>query len=506
MDQKDFDNILRTKLGQLKESAKMSPDWDRMQKEILEDSLKNQNFDAQIKSKLSEIKATHYNPKNWSLLFDLIDKRIKNKQAVLSYKLIELSLILLLAFTSFNLGILENSGNNKDDKFKNPVQIAAVIQDDARQNNTALLDTSNEMEDRIQQTEFNTLTKSTRKVTQSRKLTSVTRLNSLSIANTSIERETAVNFLSIASNQLNGQLVKKDETLDDRFSFGVASSINKESTSRDSRKNISSTYLPETELATFALNERTIVDDNLVTSNISAWFVSLQAGYQFNQIQSHVYKSIVENRGGSNLNFGAAVKESINAAVAVEIGKNIGAFDISVGTGYQDVQYNPALNLTTGNITSRYTETSVESIGYQMLSIPVNLRWKTFKWGSWTTSLQGSLISTLLLRSEQKVNQKLIQGDRISHVAQSNIDYTTLDYEFTQGLSDEPVTIPNGILNNYFMRGSFGGEISKKIALGTSIFGAYNYIFNLPVKSEKFRSSDQIRSQYFGIGVRKYIG
>ena len=79
MDQKDFDNILRTKLGQLKESAKMNPDWDRMQKEILEDNLKDQNFEAQIKSKLSEIKAAHYNPKNWSLLFALINKRIKNK-------------------------------------------------------------------------------------------------------------------------------------------------------------------------------------------------------------------------------------------------------------------------------------------------------------------------------------------------------------------------------------------------------------------------------------------
>lgn len=505
MDQKDFDNILRTKLGQLKESSQMSPDWDRMQKEILEDNLNDQSFDAQIKSKLSEIKAANYNPKNWSLLFALIDKRIKNKQAVLSYKLIELSLILLLAFTSFNLGFLENSENNKEDKVNNPVEFAAVIQDNAEQTRLDLLDASSELEDRIHETDVNTINKSTQLVSQISKLATMTNVNSFSIATITTKPLPSIGFLSFASNKLNEQPIKRSDEKADKSSFGVAST-NKRSTLRDSRKNFSSTLLPETELVAFALNETSIVHDELVSSSRPKWFFDVQSGYQFNKVQSHVYESIVENRSGFNLNPGATVKESMNAAFAVEVGKNIGAFDISVGAGYQDVRYNPALNLTTGNITSRYTETSVESIEYQMLSIPVNLRWKAFKWGNWTTSLQGSLISTLLLRSEQKVNQKLIQGDRIQNVAQNNIDYTTLDYEFTQGLSDEPAAIPNGILNNYFLRSSFGGEISKKIAPGTSIFGAYNYIFNLPVKSAKFRNSDQIRSQYFGIGLRKYIG
>ena len=71
MNLNDFDDILKQKLNDIPTEHAM-PDWDRMSKELDEDSVKDQIFDEQVNRKLQQLNVHHFARPNWNGLYELI--------------------------------------------------------------------------------------------------------------------------------------------------------------------------------------------------------------------------------------------------------------------------------------------------------------------------------------------------------------------------------------------------------------------------------------------------
>ena len=527
MDHKEFDDILKNKLNQLASDKNFMPDWDRMNQQIEEDSLKDQAFDEQIKRKLDQINVSRFSPNSWNTLYELIDRRIKNKQRVFVSKSLEVSVLFLLIFTMNNLGIFQQNTILKPNQstvtpiyaevltpsIQKEIDLTHGVTTDMEtvvsESNSALIPTEilpNEVEASLLQKESTISVSSViYSPTYESKAPIINQDNSSSVAEL---RNSSINPMDISlpnndshSENISLELVTEQET-EDIIEM-------KEKAFKKLMPLVDANELESRAIYNVALIEKPIIRKTKQDKiNYSDFHVSAKVSYQFNSIESKLNKSLINKRGPSDVNSNYSyIKKSANPAYEIQLAYELGRLSISSGINYQKVSYNPSIVVTTGNLTEKYRETTVESVGYEFIGVPLNLNAKLFKLNSWKVELQAGIIANILLKSKQQFQQNIVTGNRVTKVPASNMDLTALDYDFNEGILDAPsLNEDKSIINNLFYRANTGLSISKKVAPNTSIFGNINYLFQLPYLNSSTENLDQINTYSVGFGVKQFLG
>lgn len=109
-----FDSRVRQQLENTVPSFQATH-WDLMNKKLNDLSDADAEFDATIREQLDKIYRT-YQPKHWELMSQRIEQEFSWKAKIMRYKVVEVSLMLLLLFTVFNY--FETIGYETESEFK----------------------------------------------------------------------------------------------------------------------------------------------------------------------------------------------------------------------------------------------------------------------------------------------------------------------------------------------------------------------------------------------------
>lgn len=511
MESKEFDDILKNKLSSL-QGKNLMPDWDRMQRELHEDSLKDQAFDEQMKRKLEMIKVPKPVAQTWNNLYERIDRKIRNKQSVYISKSSEIVLVLLLVFTLFNIGILSVNTTNTKLPIKNtlvPQTFASSETNFENKKNNAI-----SKEKSVLANSLSTF--------QSKTENSTNQLAENISENIFIESIYPVHVPNIqpilTKNNPNvdkiPSLIAENSALLASQNINVSrigSEMNQEQQKADISGFQNSNTKTITTLGIDPILNPINLDLKVVQSKnkFDNFYVSIHTGYQFNTIKSDVNESISNNRSPTSESPDLISKTSSNLDISAEIGYDINnTISVASGVGYQNVSYSPNISLTTGDLLRKYKETNINNINYEFINVPLNVNFKLFSRKSWKAEIQSGLVANILLRSKEYITQYNVLGNRKTSVSDNQIDLSELEYNFRDGILDNPAEISESqkLINSTLFKTNIGIGIYKKVSPKSSLFFKSNYLFQIPFLNNNNEGTDVINSYYTGIGLRYNLG
>ena len=505
----EFDDILKQKLEEIPMQDAV-PDWDRMNRALEEDSMKDQMFDEQVKRKLGQIDVLQYAKSNWNSLYELIDKRIQDKRRVLLAKTFEMLMVILLLFTAGNIGVELESNNQNATSDKNIAPMIASLEGETTENNLAsaksLAFASAEFSTNNDVIVIDEVAKNT-----SLKLLTINQVDDI------LHNEVAV----ILTPQLDSPLSAEStvSTISETILLAESTSSNQEikislMENKDEAmmaaafpRDFSSLELKNmTPVEILSANTRVLPQLSMSKINKpSRYFITAEGGTRLHSIESAVHKSISNSRQSPQLE---SVKTSFNSYAALKVGYDFGRLDIVSGVGIERINYNPGLILATGDLSS-IQETSIENIRYDFVSVPLEVRMNVFQHGSWTSQVQLGFITNLLMSAKETFSQKIYRGNRISTSDPDDIDPGIFKYDFQEGyLTDVVQEDKPSFRSSLTYKAMIGVNISKQMNnSGTSIFGGADYIYQLPSYNNLIDNNiDFINSFSLSVGVKQTLG
>lgn len=540
MNLNDFDDILKQKLNEMPVEHS-TPDWDRMNRELDEDSVKDQIFDEQINRKLKQLNVHNFARPNWNGLYELIDRRIQNKRRVIVNKSFEIIAVLLLFFTAFNLGIY-TTNNAQPGTLEQDNQVPAIyaeanlnseiksklsINPDQEIQNTAFDNSSQNISSQNNNAENNRFQNNTtvnsvngnsidkvrnRSPRSYESTTSLIALNSnltnsnnpiLPISNIKLE----LNTTSLASNQT---LSSSDS--EGSFTVNQVKEIPNEIMSKAFPKDFSTLKLDQLNLSnldeTVALHE--LSAHRLQSPKHSNWFVSASASFNTNSIESASYKLIAEKASTTNRNdqvYGEEIKNAYNTAAALNFGYALGKMELTSGFEFQRLKYSPWVGITTGELSS-LTDTYIEDIQYDFISIPLELNAAVYSKNTWKARIHAGAIASFLLEAKETVSQQIRRGSKLIDVAEDDVDVQLLGFTFPEGaLSTENQHGKSQKLSEFVRyKANIGISLSKRISNRSEIFGRTDFQYQIPGTDLLDTNIDLINTLSFSFGVKQFLG
>ena len=513
MDPKNFDNILKEKLNGISSASSSMPDWSRMEKELELDSNKDQIFDEQVKRKLDQVKVTSFSKSNWNTLYQLINTRILRKKAVFISKAFELSIFALLFLTAGNLGLFnqENQTNilyafetsipteiiipaeiYSEEIINEESIISAPLIEPILESNT-LIQVSNEDKRSIKSNakisndnfQIARAIHDHKNLLETKDLLEATKIDSESFKNSSIASYSSKSDFTVAALIDVAPAVEESEIDHLKLDF---SSIN-------------------SSISTELLAQAPVIA--LLEKKKQKWFITGGLQTNNNFIKSGFRESIARTRaGGSNIDVEKEIS-ALSYGVNSTIGYRTKSADFSTGIEYNQVSYNPSIVLKTGSLSTDILETNIREITYDIVSVPLNMDWNIFKVKTWKAQINTGIVTSILTKTQQSINQNLVTSRGVEMVAEEKIDLSPLKYNFSGGIFDAPSNSETKNLSrSVFVRAKVGVGISKQVTPSVSIFGNLNYLYHIPTNSSNsvLDLNDRINSVSFGIGVKKFIG
>jgi len=229
---------------------------------------------------------------------------------------------------------------------------------------------------------------------------------------------------------------------------------------------------------------------------------------QFNQIESASFKSIqnqgIRKPGSANP---SSIKTAISPSMELQVGRTLGAAEISTGINFQRIQYSPDVLLTSGTLAS-FTETYVEEISYDFVSIPLEVNLAVYEKQNWRLRLHGGLLTSFLINAKERISQKIIRGNRTIEVEADAVDRSVFNYAFEDGFlsSDTVQSSKPSLLQTMRYKANLGLSLSKRLNRSTELFGRTDVFYQIPLTTGELNNIDLINTLSFSIGVKKYLG
>lgn len=510
MDPKDFDEILKQKLGELKDSPIPAPDWSRMERDL--DSHKDQVFDEQIKRKLEQLDVSRYSKSNWNNLYDLINTRILRKRAVLKSKALELSVLCLLLFTISNMGWLKPEDKTLYAVAKTP---KLIVNEKPTNTIIALVD-----ENSVQDSEVNPVT-TAHEIIES--------TNDNLIVEEIVEQESSFEDVALVQNIAVAELqssttpdFSSEITLmpqpigEDNERLTTESSLfalNDSGIKGHHIDDIVSHSFAEARMIDELLGNPELIQDPLAinqeiklpiitpssTNSKPKYYLEAGVDLTYNEIESAL-------RTVSSRNL-VATKSSTNVlypTVFVESGIELPKLTLSTGVEYQKFSYNPVFSHISGQLSDILTQTEIKELEYNVVSVPVSVSWDLLNYKDWALKLNTGIVSNFITNLSITAKQTLRSGSRITHVNSNEIDYSDIPVALNSGFFDEPINESGTGRSSYYFQSRTGFQISKKLNAQTSIIANMDYNYQLPISVSDIQ--DTINSYSIGLSVRRFIG
>ncbi len=498
MDHKDFDEILKDKLKGLESSSSITPDWERMERDL--DSQKDKIFDEQVKRKLDQLTVSNFAPADWSTLYELITARIKRKRTVLTSKSLELSILLLLLFSFSQLGwfneykkdihYADSFGtpllNTKADQLQSPfnekdISTSLVVEDENSETTKQVINNTISENTIIENTPlYSAAVVEKQSSTQASNFNKT--LNSGGLITEDVFQDESLRKI-FSSNSLTeenqGLLIQDVETsfLDNSIAFINPNTNNLE-------RNLQLPLIP--------------IDDE--SSSKSKFFVEAGADIAYASIESALRNSSIRN-----INNLENATNKLFPTFSISGGMNFDKGTVNTGLEYQTISYAPAVSHVSGELSSILKETEIESISYNVASVPLSVSWDFLKFKSWNFRVNTGFITNIITNVNIKANQTLTSGTRITYVDEGSIDYSNFPLAFNSGILDDTVVeSPETSSSPFYFQSRTGLQIEKRINRNTSIISNLNYNYQLPISESPIQ--DKINSYSVGLSIRKYLG
>ena len=183
--------------------------------------------------------------------------------------------------------------------------------------------------------------------------------------------------------------------------------------------------------------------------------------------------------------FASYTKEALNNSYGIHISGKRGNVEIETGLGYSARTYQPEIiKEAFGQFGSHYFEKSLQKISFDIACLPATIKYHFIDQPSWSAYLMGNVSINLIMNATYDIKETLVQGRPTP--GRFTPDEARLDEKpFTEGLL-------NGgkLLESYFMTIGFGFGIQKNIINGISIYLQPSY-------------NRHVLSQDIGIGPNK---
>ncbi len=502
MDPKDFDDILKQKLKGFESSSNATPDWDRMERDL--DSQKDQVFDEQVKRKLSQLSVNSFSSSNWSKLYDLISTKLLRKRTVLLSKSLEIATLLILIFSLGQLGwlnefkkdvhyadsfaesikkviepgldvkvIKELEGLNTDSN--NLLNKSLTLQIPTQNNSTNLIASVKEVSN-------SNITNNYEKELINQENSNIT-LNSGGIFDfTELDRNTILNvssskeiFAEVDQNRLHGLVDDKVLEVQNMNLLAIHNVV------------------PEKELKIQGVVEETNFSKH-------RFFIDFETNLAIANIES-----ALRNLPSRNKNADISTNK-LYPVISSKIGMRHKNGTVSTGVEYQSISYNPAVSHVSGELSSILTETQIESVNYNIVSIPLTFSWNILGGKKWDLRLNTGLVTNLITNVDLIANQTLTSGGgtRITKIDNENVDYSAFPLAINNGIFDDNFNQKIETPSPYFFQTRTGLQIERNVSRNTSIISNFNFNYQLPILD--LGVQDNINSYSIGIAVRKYFG
>jgi hypothetical protein len=465
---KEFDAFIRGKIQDLPVSNSAG-DWaafenaldEANQQTITEDA----DFDTFIRASAENWHAP-YNANHWNLMASQLHIIEIRKKAVIEAKILEVTAVLLLAFTFFTIPGLWMQYPEKVPSGNMPAQ----HQTSYASNNTLMPAKKSES---TFSSSYST-GKPGRPVQQSSLM---------------------------MSHELSGMLTKDESARQTAHPFFSQNLSTAWVTANDTSQDFNVRHAGLTETPTEASNKENLIQNTIPVhllpgiSNTPAseWAQIFPLKYARHREPITWYLSAYANADINLINtpfdklysIASYTKEALNNSYGIHVSRKTGNAEVETGLGYAARIYQPEIITEAfGHFGSHYFEKSLQKISFDIAFLPATIKFHFIDQPTWSAYLMGNVSLNLIMNASYDIKEVLVQGRPAP--GRFTPDEARLDEKpFTEGLL-------NGgkFSENYFITVGFGFGIQKQIFEGFSMYLQPSY-------------NRHILSQHIGIGPNK---
>ena len=438
-------------------------------------------FDAFIKSSTERWHAP-YNANHWNLMASQLHLIEKRKKAVIEAKIMEVTAILLLAFTLFTIPGLMMRHPEKVPSGNMPPQHQAGYttynHSMSELGNVSTIPSSQEIRIGGEQVQHTPLIMSTDHFVSLNKN----------------------QYASQAANHLSGQIPSEP--------LPAAIEISHE---------YKTEHAGHTEATEDASNAESLIRQSLPvlllagknTSPASEWAQIFPLSYTRHQEPITWYISAYANADINLINtpfdklysFASYTKEALNNSYGIHISRKTGNVEVETGLAYAARIYQPEIITEAfGQFGSHYFEKSLQKISFDMACLPASIKYHFIDQPSWSAYLMGNVSLNLIMNASYDIKEILVQGRPAP--GRYTPEEARLDEKpFTQGL------LHGGkFAENYFVTVGFGFGIQKHIFNGFSMY--LQPFYNRHMLSQDIGigpNKDKIHTSGIQMGIRAQL-
>lgn len=504
MGSKKHDDIIKQKLSSL-ENKHRTPDWNQFSSMLDDMNEKDLEFDLKVSQKLSKLSENIYVRPEWNKLYRIITERAARRKRVLITKGSEIFVLLLLLFTGYNLLTIYPKPNSA--KTKESLQYASNL----TKSSETIIDLS------TTETTQNTSNSNSK---QTREKKSETLNNS--IAQASIKNNSKKQFFDVVSTKKLStpikplEFSKSSKNADSNFALLGKEYSNQLYMTRQSEMiNNSRIDVPNKNIDILALNPlvvKTGLEDvahpvQTLASEKGNFWSKIQIGAfltnKFNYITIPEKKNFLFDRKQGFVN------TTINGgAIAEYKHKN---FALSMGLEYTKINYKLKASALEGSFLTSYQTTTLNSIKYDFISIPIDMKCYMYQMSDWNLSLLTGIgidvlgTSDYTLEVSSNKSSVIVPPDHLS----SKSRLASLNYQTGVLDSDERANefnSSNKLMDNLYTKIRLGVGLQKQLNSKIGIFTDFIYQHQIDKEKGVGPNFDLIDSYAINIGVKYRLG
>ncbi|MEN0003372.1 MAG: outer membrane beta-barrel protein [Bacteroidota bacterium] len=470
MDHKDFDDIIKNKLDGIEPSFDASH-WDMLEDqldefEIGQPETEQTILDATVFDKLHRYEVP-YQPEHWALLSERIGIEFHLRGKIVRYKLLELSLMLLLFFTFYNLLPTSNSA------FAPQATLATTtISSEQITEEQAVTTTSNTIDNKTKTEQDNPIFNSTN--THFKQSTFISTgasssphevSNAASNTDTSVEDdvEAPVTFSTPNQEQQNTKFVLPllPNTRNNRLS------LLRDDAEMSIPLSVQESPLVETLLFAPAKGDATDVALGLpITPAANAdrgIRIGMYASFDYNQVFTASNEAAFDRFSRAGFGYGGGLS----------VGFPMGRWELETGFMYSAKQYAPWILELQGDFRDGYSGVGLKNTELNLISVPLNLRYDVHRQKNWRFYvLAGASIHVAFQANyytgdaADLFNKNLPEPRNSLANGRSTFDQDNLSKGWFEGGTFE---------ENVYLTGSVGVGVEHYLSTGWSIFAQPTY-------------------------------
>lgn len=488
MNEKKFDDLVKGKLSDLR-AEDSGGDWNMFESkwdaENRNTEISDEVFDEVLKNKILHIQPS-LPIDHWQQLKELIKITEERKNMIFIAKVMEIAAILLIVFTFPQLSSFIDRRENKP--IQPPQQYAAILKKD-----NITVPSASQIKDYYKKSD---------EVLSSRSLTNPRMSGSKTERHTSSDWKTdllptftpvvihsEMTNLKITLPQLQDETVATGSntgTFNSEEAFAERVETNGREINTIPALQTTMTDLPQSEMALLMPMEISKIKPKARLA--LAAFVSGDINL-INTPFDKLYSLASYN------------KEAFNNSYGFHISTQKNNLEVESGLGYAKRQYQPRLVTEAyGQFADHYFEKSLNKISFDIVNVPLNLKYHYINKAGWSTYLMVGMALNLIVNAEYDIHEALKSGR--PPAGRYTPDQARLDEKpFITGLFHG-----DNIKDNYFVSVGFGLGIEKTFANQTSVYIQPSYqrqIFSNDIGIGP--NKDKIHTSSLQFGVKTFL-